>query len=585
MYVLGLSAYSHEACAALLHDGRIVAVVEEERLNREKHTFRYPAGAIAACLRIAGIGIAEVDHIAFFWQPIREIADNLVQVARTLPGSLRLLTAPSGGPELRPLRRLVSSALIGREIARQFGLRRAPRVAFVEHHLAHAASAFHLSGFDEAAILTADGRGESTSTLLAVGRGKRIHKLVETRAPHSLGHLYAAVTDHLGFSPFSDEWKVMGMAAYGSPALVGEIDALVRPRAGRYELDLRYFDFPTHGSRRWLSERFHRAFGPKRVPGEPLEARHFDLAFALQRVIEQTGVALARHLHALTGLPNLCLAGGLALNVLMNRAILLESPFERLFVQPMAGDSGAALGAALLEHHARGGPRAATMEHAYLGPAFGDGAIESTLRARDLRFRRSPDIAREVAAHVAADRVVGWFQGRMEAGPRALGNRSLLASPTKASSRDRLNARVKRRESFRPFAPSVMAERAAELFDLPKGHASPFMLVAADVRPDKRALLPAVTHADGTARVHAVRREDNPRFWSLLAELDRLTGVPVVLNTSFNENEPIVCTPAHAADCFLRTEIDVLAIGDYLVERCAPVEISAPRPALAAEAA
>jgi carbamoyltransferase len=569
MIVLGLSAYSHEACAALLVDGEVRALVEEERLNREKHTWRFPAGAIDACLAIAGLRASDVDRVAFFWQPLRELAENAATFARGLPGTMRLLLAPSGAGELGPLRRIASKATVGRAIARQLGARLAARVTFVEHHLAHAASACYPSGFDEAAVLTSDGRGESTSTLLAVARGARIEKLLEVKAPHSLGLLYAAVTSHLGFDAFSDEWKVMGMAAYGSDALVEPFARLVRMLGdGAFELDLDFFDFPTYGSRRWVSDRFARAFGPPRGAGDPIEPRHFELARALQRTIERAGVYLARALHARAPLPALCLAGGLALNVLMNAEIARRSPFERFFVQPVASDAGAALGAALAVHHAScGAPSRGPMRDVHWGPAFGEREIDAAIAARGLRARRSDDVAHDAARHVAAGRVVGWFQGRMEAGPRALGNRSLLASPLTEASRERLNARVKRREPFRPFAPSVVEERAAKYFDLPRGLPSPFMLLAGTVRPDKRALLPAVTHADGTARVHTVRRDVTPLFWRLLDELGRETGVPVALNTSFNEREPIVCAPEHAIDCFLRTEIDVLAIGDRVLTR------------------
>ena len=569
MYVLGLSSYAHEASCALIQDGRIRAVAEEERWSREKHTWKFPRNAIAWCLEEAGIAFGDVAAIAFFWIPWLEVKGNLGHVLRYLPASLNLLRAGSGSDDLTFGARVRAMWGVGKDIQRHFGLARAPRVHFVEHHLCHAASAFYPSGFEQAAILTVDGRGEAVSTLMAVGRGHRIEKLREVATPHSLGHLYAAVTHHLGFRPFFDEWKVMGMSAYGADAMCHDFEPLVTTHAdGTFRLDLRYFGFHTHGRDAWLSEQFVRRFGPARAAGDPYEQRHFDLAFALQRTVERVGVHLARALHEATRLPDLCLTGGVALNCLMNEAILRETPFERCFIQPIANDAGTSLGSALYWYHQLAGHEArAPFPGVYLGPEFDDQAIERAITARDLSFARCEDIAAATAPHVAAGRIVGWFQGRMEAGPRALGDRSIVCSPADPGMKDRLNARVKKREFFRPFAPSVLEERVADWFDLPKGHLSPYMVLTGRVRPAQRDRIPAVVHADGSARVQTVARSANPRYWALIAEVEKLTGIPVVLNTSFNENEPIVCTPEHAVDCFLRTDFDVLAIGDYLVTR------------------
>jgi carbamoyltransferase len=564
---MGISAYAHESSCALLRDGEIVAMAEEERFNREKHTWRYPRYAMEFCLREARIAIADVDHFTFFWQPWRELFHNAAHIVRFLPGSLHLLAAKSGGGELSQGRRWLAMTQVGRDIQAQFGLSSRPRVEFIEHHLCHAASAFYVSGYDDAAILTVDGRGEATSTMLAMARGKSVTKLREIKVPHSLGHLYAAVTDYLGLRPFFDEWKTMGMSAYGTPAFAADFEPLIELTAQGYRLNLEYVDFPTHGSSRWVSRKFVERFGPPRKADETFMQRHFDIAFALQRQIEEAGVHLATKLYELTQVPKLCMTGGVVLNCLMNARIIEATPFEQVFIQPIANDAGTSLGSALYYYHGvLGQPAAFTFEHVYYGPAFGDDAIRGALDRRRLAYRRVEDIASAAAALIAQGQIVGWFQGRMECGPRALGNRSLLADPTDPTMKDRLNARVKHREAFRPFAPSVLEERVHDYFEMPKGHSSPYMILVGRVKASEKRL-PAVTHADGTARVHTVSRRVNPRYWRLIDAFDRLKGVAVVLNTSFNENEPVVCTPDDAVACFLRTEVDALAIGDFLVTK------------------
>ena len=568
LYVLGLSGYAHESSCALLKDGVIVAMAEEERFNREKHTWRFPVQAMTYCLAQAGITAADVSHFTFFWQPWRELFSNVRHVIRYFPESLHLLAAKSGGGELSQGQRWKAMTRVGRDIQSRFGLPSEPQVAFIEHHLCHAASAFHVSGYDEAAILTVDGRGEATSTLLAVGRRTSITKLHEIKVPHSLGHLYAAVTDYLGLRPFFDEWKTMGMSAYGTPVCVDAFEPLVDLTSDGYRLNLKFFDFHTRGSRRWVSRAFLERFGPPRRADDELTQRHFDVAFALQRRVERAGVHLATRLQERTQLPSLCLTGGVALNCLMNARIVEETKFERVFIQPVANDAGTSLGSALYQHHAvLNRPRTVTFDRVYFGPEFDADSIQAALERRQLRYRRVPDIASAAADVIADGGIVGWFQGRMESGPRALGNRSLLANPADPLMKDRLNARVKHRESFRPFAPSVQQERVNDYFVMPKGHLSPYMILVGMVRAEMRERLPAVTHADGTARVHTVSRDVNPRYWDLIEALGRRTGVAVVLNTSFNENEPVVCTPDDAVACFLRTEIDALAIGDFLVTK------------------
>lgn len=567
MYILGISSFAHESSCALIKDGEIRGVFEEERFNREKHTWKFPENAIRRCLKQEGIAIEDIDQFTFYWVPYKEVVRNIRHVVRYFPRSLNLLVAPADKQELAIFKRLWDMQTVGRRIRETFGLKATPRVAFVEHHLCHAASVFFVSPFSEAAILTVDGRGEATSTMMAVGQGTRIHKIKEINVPHSLGHLYAAVTDYLGFRAFFDEWKVMGMSAYGRDTFVKAFEDVLRfTGEGGFRLNLEYMKFHTHGQRAWLSDRFFRTFGPIRRADEPYEQRHFDIALGLQRVIEKAGVYLAQHLHEVTGLPNLCLTGGVVLNCLMNKRIVEQTGFKDFFFQPIANDAGTSLGSALyFYHHQLGRARRHRFASVYLGSHFTNDEIEGALKAKEVAYRRSENIARDTARHIADGKIVGWFQGRMEAGPRALGNRSITVNPMDPAMKDTLNARVKKREFFRPFAPSVLEENADEYFILPKGQRSPYMILVGDVREDKKAVIPAVTHADGTARVQTVSRAANPRYWELIHEFGKITGVPVLLNTSFNENEPIVCTPEDAVNCFLRTEFDVLAIGDYLV--------------------
>ncbi|MCK5579925.1 MAG: carbamoyltransferase [Candidatus Omnitrophica bacterium] len=567
MYILGISSYAHESTCSLIKDGEVRIVLEEERFNRKKHTMEYPRYAIEKCLAMEGITIEDVEEITFFWKPQREVTGNIKHVLKYFPASLNLLKGRPQGNELPFVKRVVSMQNVGQTIKRHFSLSQAPRVEFVEHHLAHAASAFFVSPFEDAAILTIDGRGESTSTMMAVGRGNKIKKIKEIKVPHSLGHLYAGLTDYLGFMPFFDEWKVMGMSAYGKDAYVKDFEDVVKiDESGEYRLNLKYFKFHTHGQSCWLSDAFMEKFGPKRVPNSDYDQRHFDIAFALQAMVERAGVALAKKVYDITGLPNLCMSGGVALNCLMNKRIIEQTSFENYFFQPIANDAGTTFGSALYYYHqVLDKPRQHPFKSVYLGNTFDNDEIERVLKDKKVQYKKSDHIAKETARHIADGKIVGWFQGRMEAGPRALGNRSITIDPRDAMMKERLNERVKRREFYRPFAPSVLEERVDDFFIRPKGNMSPYMILIADVREDKKEIIPAVTHADGTARFHTVNKDVNPRYWELISEFEKITGVPVLLNTSFNENEPIVCTPEQAVDCFLRTEFDVLAIGDYLV--------------------
>jgi carbamoyltransferase len=573
MRILGITAFVHDASAALVDDGAIVAAADEERFTREKFTGAFPRSAVRFCLEQGGIELADIDYLAFYWNPFRGIPQRAWMMARSLPHSLAFFEARKrNGTAVRgdfvSWWNMVNVARLTRR-AFASGHTRFRR-QFVAHHTAHAASAFYCSPWDEALVLSLDGTGEWTTTLLGHGRGPRIATLSEQAYPHSLGVLYGAITQFLGYRIYQDEWKVMGLAALGTPSYAAKVRRLIHWRAGAFRLDLDYFNFQYADKGAWFGPRFTELFGPPRQPQEPIETDRFaDLAASFQLVTEEIGLALVRHLlGAGGGCRKLCLAGGVALNAVLNGKILAQTDVEEIFVQPAAADSGAALGAALHLHHAvLGGRRSAALRNVYLGPAYEDSAILAALRAAGIPAEKPPQIALQTAALLAAGKVVGWFQGRMEYGPRALGNRSILADPRQARMKDLINAKVKFREAFRPFAPSILAERASEYFvvDGHRAAAFPFMTAVLPVRPEKRAVIPAVTHFDGTGRLQTVEQEVNPRFHALIAEFDRLTGVPVILNTSFNlAGEPIVCTPADAVSTFQRSGLDALAIGDYL---------------------
>ena len=572
MYILGFDCYGHDSAAALLHDGDIVAMAEEERFSREKHTLAFPVDAIRYCLAEAGISIDDVDHIAYYWDTSLHLLDQVWHIVRYLPRSLGLLRSRLGQnflPMMRLKRTLRSElGLSGRS--------KAGKIHQVEHHAAHAASAFLLSPFEEAAILSLDAVGEWTTTWLGVGEGSTFRKLDEIGFPHSVGILYGSVTAYLGFYFASGEGKVMGLASYGDPDVyLPEFRKILQLEPeGRFSLDMSYFRYHLYGRGNWVSDKFVRIFGPPRRKEEPIEKRHEDTAAALQSVTEEVGLHIARHLHTVTGKRNLCIAGGVGLNSVMNGKILQHGPFDEIFIQPAASDAGTAVGAALTLHSSLLGlPRPAPMRHAYWGPGFTEGEIAAVLRDYGGRvtFRRVENPARQGAEAIARGEILGWFQGRMEFGPRALGNRSILADARRPDMKDVLNARVKHRESFRPFAPSVLEERTGEYFAL--DHPSPYMILVYDVQPDKQAVVPAITHVDGTGRVQTVSRETNPLYWSLIKEFEELTGVGLILNTSFNiMGEPIVCRPEEAIECFLNTGIDRLIVGNYVVEKIADQE-------------
>lgn len=560
MNVLGLSAFFHESACCLLVDGRLAAAAAEERFTRVKHDPRLPVRAFRWCLEAGGLDVTDLDAVAYYEEPVDKLARQLWSGR---PGG-----APPGMPWLDP-------GAPERAIRERLGWD-GPLLTF-PHHLSHAASSFFFSGFGEAAVLTADGVGEWTTTAYGHAAGERIELFEEVRFPHSLGLLYSTLTSYLGFRVNGGEYKVMGLAPYGEPRFVDEICRLVGMGPdGQFALNLRYFDF-VRGERMYSDELPELLGGPPRRPDEEIETRHRDLARSLQLVVEEILLEKAGWLHRRAGAPSLCLAGGVALNAVAVGRLSRESPFERMFVQPAAGDSGGCLGAAALAAIELGGglPERRAMPHAHWGPGWSTERIADLLASTGLAgddYRgREPELLAAVAERLAAGEVVGWFHGRMEHGPRALGARSLLADPRDPAMRDRINRRVKRREPFRPFAPSVLAEKAGEHFDLEPTTAAtlaPFMLATCRVTSELE--LPAVTHVDGSARPQVVSRRANPRFAALLDAFAARTGCPVLLNTSFNlRGEPIVCSPADALSCFARSGIDSLVLEDFVIDRSA----------------
>ena len=589
MYILGISAYYHDSAACLVRDGEVLAAAQEERFTRRKHDHRYPSRAVEFCLRRAGITAKELDYVAFYDKPLLKFERLLETYIDYAPKGLRsfLMAMPLW---------LREKLWIREQVSKDAGFD--GKVLFTEHHESHAASAFFPSPFESAAVLTMDGVGEWATSSYGYGRGNELHLLKELHFPHSLGLLYSAFTYYTGFKVNSGEYKLMGLAPYGEPRYVKLIlDELVDLREdGSLRLNMKYFDFAAGLT--MTNRAFDRLFGgPPRAAESEVTQREMDLARSVQEVTEEAMLRMARHVYKETGEKNLCLAGGVALNCVGNGRILREGPFENVWVQPAAGDAGGSLGAALsvwhqylgnerrMEDVCRGG-RADGMGGAYLGPEFSDDEIEEFLLTSGARYRRveRAELTGTVARLLAEEKVVGWLQGRMEFGPRALGARSILGDPRSPRMQSQMNLKIKFRESFRPFAPSVLRERVAEYFELDCD--SPYMLLVAPVREnlrremtedeekrfgiDKlnvpRSTIPAVTHVDYSARVQTVRREDNPLYHELLEAFERLTGCAVLVNTSFNvRGEPIVCAPREAYACFMRTEMDCLVMGSYVL--------------------
>lgn len=577
MYTLGINAAYHDCSATLVRDGVVLAAAEEERFTRVKHgkrpvpftTWQLPYHAIDYCLSVADLRLRDVDHIVYSYDPALLAGCRQRATDITLPlEPSRAGVGSEGESPWEPLflsylvnapRQLLDGAPHHLKSPRWDDLTLAhimERWVFLDHHLCHEASAYLAAPCDECAVLTMDGRGERTTTSYGHFTEGEYGRLKQIDLPHSLGLLYEEVTRYLGFLHSSDEYKVMALASFGEPRFRKEFRDILRlEEEGGYSL---------------RPARLVERFGPARHRGAPFEDRHKHIASSLQYVLEETALHMAQWLHQKTGARHLSMAGGVALNCVMNARIARDGPFDSVWVQPAAGDAGTSLGAALyVDYHRRGGQRAWTMDHAYLGPSYGDEEIERFLYASRQDFRRLDDVAGETAALLAQEKIIGWFQGRMEFGPRALGARSILASPLDSAMQARLNG-LKDREDFRPVAPVVMEERATQWFDSHGADVicAPFMLFVYDILPHCAGRIPAVRHIDGTARVQTVRRDQNPRYYDLLAAFEQRTGVPVLVNTSFNtRGEPVVCSPRHALECFWTSPLDALVIGAYLVEK------------------
>ncbi len=630
MYILGINAYHGDASAAITKDGKLIAAVEEERFNRSKHSAGFPTESIRYCLDTAGIGLEDVDHVGISRDPSAHLHKKVLfaatraakQAARAgrgyaetwrpgaaidvasgisefaLPGVVTADSsvdsrysdrAPNGNGVgiFRQIRNRLGNAAkvtdLQDELARAFRL---PKSSLqgefhnVEHHRAHLASAFFVSPFERAALLSIDGFGDFISTMWAVGEGNSIEVLGQVEYPHSTGIVYTATTQFLGFPHYGDEGKVMGLAPYGQPRFMNEFREIIRTAPnGQFRLNLDYFRHHAEGiDMSWdggapvigriFSDEFANLFGPARAQGSSLSDRDRDIAASLQQRLEEIGFHVLNHLYDQTGCPDLGVAGGVAYNSVMNGKILLKTPFRRIFVQPAAGDSGTALGVCYQIYNGiLKRERGEVMHGAYTGPQFSNDQIRAALEATELGFETYSDseVTRRAAQDIADGLVVGWFQGRMEFGPRALGNRSIVVDPRRAEMKEILNDRIKKREPFRPFAPSILEDRVGDYFE--QTHPAPTMLMVYQIKPERHEEIPAVTHVDGSGRLQTVSREINERYYQLISDFADLTGVPVILNTSFNENEPIVCTPKQAIDCFLKTRMDVLYMGNYAVRR------------------
>jgi len=581
MNILGINAYHGNASAAIVCDGQLIAAVEEERFNRVKYAAGFPVQAIRFCLKEAGLTLADIDHVGIPRNPYARLFTKLIYSLR-MPSFARqrakVLATFTGIPEALAAAVDADPQKIKAKFHR------------IEHHQAHLASSFFVSPFESAALLSADGLGDFASTMWGVGQGSRINIHGSVAFPHSLGLFYSAVTQYLGFLKFGDEYKVMGLGAYGQPEHLEAFRDIVRfdenSGANGFRLGLDYFTHhrtgpemswaeadktPTLG--KLFSPEMSRHLGPVRGPDEPLEPRHRNLAASLQARLEEVYLGMLRKLAKATQMKSVCLAGGVAFNCVANGKIFDSTGFEQIYVHPAAGDGGLSVGAAFyVWNQILGKPRSFVMNHAYWGPGYSRDQVRSSIESSALSRNgysvaelAEPDLMRNTAQIIADGKILGWFQDRAEWGPRALGNRSIVADPRRPEMKEILNRRIKHREIFRPFAPSILAESTGDYFE--KSHPSPFMTLAYSVRPAKRDKIPAPTHVDGTGRLQTVTREANPRYWQLIKAFENLTGVPVVLNTSFNDNEPIVCRPEEAIDCFLRTQMDALVLGDFLITR------------------
>jgi len=580
MFILGVNAYHGDSSACLIKDGVLFAAAEEERFRRVKHWAGFPSEAIKYCLAEAGIGLADVGHMAINSNPkanlLKKIGFTLVNRPELGMVAARLRNARKRLSIVETLRHAIPGQSFNGELHH------------VEHHQAHLASAFLVSPFAEAVVVSVDGFGDFASAAWGVGQGTDIKVEGRVHFPHSLGTFYQAMTQFIGFPHYGDEYKVMGLAPYGEPKYLDKMRRIVQLRDdGSYRLDMDYFVYhkekinyewedgsPAVG--RLFSGKLHELLGPERREGEELTQRHKDIARSVQAMYEEAFFHLLNRLHARHGIDSLCLAGGCAMNSVANGKVRRNTPFKQVYIQSAAGDAGGAIGAAFEVWHRRcDNQRSFVMDHACWGPEFSNDAIQEILAGREQelaadncsikKITNEKELCQRTAEHIAAGQVIGWFQGRMEWGPRALGNRSILCDPRRLDMQDILNLKIKRRESFRPFAPSILREAVAEWFE--EDDDVPFMMKVFQIRAEKRGTIPAVTHADGSGRLQTVNKKTNPRYHCLISTFGEMTGVPIVLNTSFNENEPVVCKPEEALNCFLRTKMDVLVLGDWIIER------------------
>lgn len=591
MDILGISCYYHDAAAVLLRDGQLLAAAEEERFSRVKHDYNFPRQAIRFCLEAGGISGPELDYVVFFEKPFRKLDRILATVLQTYPRSYKVFRESM-------ITWIIDKLWVASTLESELGVGKG-KVLFSEHHLSHAASAFLCSPFEDAAILTVDGVGEWVTAACGVGRGNQIRLTKQMEFPHSIGLVYSAFTAFLGFEVNEGEYKVMGMAPYGQPRYADKVWKLVRQNEdGSFSLDMDYFSFH-HSTEKTFSGRFVELFGeprpmgmqffteltgfPKYLGERPanyremckLNQHYADIAASIQQVTEELLVGMARNLYKETGLPRLCIAGGVGLNSVANSRILRDTSFQELYIQPSAGDGGGALGAALWAYNTLlAKPRVFRMEHAYWGRSYSPSEISDFLEQNGIAYRLIEDddtLLDRTVDRLIEGKVVGWFQGRFEWGPRALGHRSILADPRNPEMKDMVNAKIKFREPYRPFAPSVLAECAETYFELPNAtshYPARYMLYVVPVRKNQQTRLPAITHVDGTGRMQTVFCDQSPRYYKLIQRFGQGTGVPVVLNTSFNlKGEPIVNTPANAFSTFSRSEMDCLVLGNFLIEK------------------
>jgi carbamoyltransferase len=582
MIILGLNAYHGDSSACIVVDGKLIAAAEEERFKRIKHWAGFPKEAIQYCLDEAKAKIEDIDHIAVNRNPNANLMKKAIFAFGQHPSLALVKDRLKNAVRVRNIKTVLSSEF------RVLSENIKAKTHYVEHHIAHLGSTYFVSPFEKAAVVSVDGFGDFVGAMWGTGEGNRLSVKDRIFFPHSLGLFYLSLTQYLGFSKYGDEYKVMGLSSYGKPSYLDKMRKIVRLDGnGHFKLNLDYFIHhseavvmtwegvePQMGS--VFSREMENDLGPARKRDDSITKEYENIAASLQAIYEEAFFHLLNHVYDKTKNPILCLAGGCAMNSVANGKIFDKTPFQEIYIQAAAGDAGGALGAAFyVWHQVLGHDRDFVMETSYWGPQFNETDLSNELRAKSDELRKQEceiicidderELCQKTASEIAGGKVVGWFQGRMEWGPRALGNRSIVVDPRRAEMKDVLNARIKRREPFRPFAPSILLEKTGEYFE--KDYPDPFMIKVYPIRPEKRSVIPAVTHVDGTGRLQTVKRVDNPLYWQLIKEFENITGVPVVLNTSFNENEPIVCTPQEALDCFLRTKMDMLVIGNYLVLR------------------